>query len=116
VREEVRKDTIDEIAERVLALPEGRRFYVLYEFRLVSEPAPAAHAAQSTRARKAARPAAETVRESLISLRKRGFNASIKPVAFLNFRRRKNCSMSILRSPFTFSSIGWCSPRKSGRG
>src|SRR5208282_3262315 len=28
--EEVRKDTLDEIATRVLALPAGRRFYVLY--------------------------------------------------------------------------------------
>ena len=75
--EEVRKDTIDEIAARVLALPEGRRFYVLYEFRLASESAPglpAAHDRQSSRTRKAARPSAESVRESLISLRKRGFN------------------------------------------
>ena len=32
--EEVRKDTLDEIAAKVLALPEGRRFYVLYELKL----------------------------------------------------------------------------------
>ena len=34
--EEVRKDTLDEIAARVLALPEGRRFYVLYQLNLTS--------------------------------------------------------------------------------
>jgi excinuclease ABC subunit A len=34
--EEVRRDTFDEIAERVLALGEGRRFYVLYELKLAS--------------------------------------------------------------------------------
>ena len=34
--EEVRRDTLDEIAERVLALGEGKRFYVLYELRISS--------------------------------------------------------------------------------
>ena len=37
--EEVRKDSFDEIATRVLALPAGRRFYVLYRLVLGSEPA-----------------------------------------------------------------------------
>ena len=31
--QEVRRDTVDEIADRVMVLPEGRRFYVLYPFR-----------------------------------------------------------------------------------
>ncbi|MGA8220123.1 MAG: excinuclease ABC subunit UvrA [Candidatus Acidiferrales bacterium] len=67
---EVHRDTLDEIAARVLALPAGRRFYVLYELKLTPEPG-----AAPPRARKlAARPAAEAVREALISLRKRGFN------------------------------------------
>src|ERR1700675_4200091 len=67
---EVRKDTLDEIAARVLALPAGRRFYVLYELKLTPEPG-----ATVPRSRKTApRPAAEAVREALISLRKRGFN------------------------------------------
>src|ERR1700740_3336328 len=35
--EEVRRDTLDEIAERVLALGEGRRFYVLYELKIAPE-------------------------------------------------------------------------------
>src|SRR6202451_2334504 len=70
--EEVRKDTIDEIAARVLALSEGRRFYVLYEFRLASESAPSLP--QAPRARKPVRLGADTVREALIALRKRGFH------------------------------------------
>ena len=37
--EEVRKDTLDEIAARVLSLPAGRRFYVLYELAFAPEPA-----------------------------------------------------------------------------
>ncbi|MGH9744696.1 MAG: excinuclease ABC subunit UvrA [Candidatus Acidiferrales bacterium] len=67
--EEVRKDTLDEIAGRVLALPAGRRFYVLYELKLTPEPAP-----QAPKAKKPARPGAEAIRQSLVSLQKRGFN------------------------------------------
>ena len=70
--EEVRRDTLDEIAARVLALPAGRRFYVLYELKFTPEAA--TNAPQAIRSRKAARVTQETVRESLISLRKRGFN------------------------------------------
>ncbi len=69
---EVRRDTLDEIATRVLALPEGRRFYVLYEFKLAPEPAP--NTPQPPRAKKATKPAQEAIREALMSLRKRGFN------------------------------------------
>src|SRR5256884_2395273 len=36
---QVRKDTMDEIAARVLALPEGRRFYVLYALEIAPPPA-----------------------------------------------------------------------------
>jgi len=73
---EIRRDTLDEIAERVLALPEGRRFYVLYP--LVASPEPAAattHGAATAKAKKAeASPPVETIRQTLTSLRKRGFN------------------------------------------
>src|SRR5579871_679594 len=70
--EEVRKDTFDEIAARVMALPEGMRFYVLYELRFDAEAA----ATENALARKAKKPrtSAEAIRETLISLRKRGFN------------------------------------------
>src|ERR1700747_1001893 len=40
--EEVRKDTLDEIAARVLAVPAGRRFYVLYELELTADASPQA--------------------------------------------------------------------------
>ncbi len=72
--EEVRKDTLDEIAARVLALPEGRRFYVLYQLALVPDGHAGAAAAAGTSARKSARPGADAVRQALVSLRKRGFN------------------------------------------
>ncbi|HTR46099.1 MAG TPA: excinuclease ABC subunit UvrA [Verrucomicrobiae bacterium] len=73
--EEVRRDTLDEIATRVLALPQGRRFYVLY--RLSLSPDSATESAQESpgaRSRKATRPAPDLVRQALTSLRKRGFN------------------------------------------
>ena len=70
--EEVRKDTFDEIAARVMALPEGTRFYVLYELRLDGEAAAAENA--TARKTKKSRTSAETIRETLIGLRKRGFN------------------------------------------
>src|ERR1700735_1393693 len=70
--EEVRRDTLDEIAARVLALPAGRRFYVLYELKFTPEAA--TNAPQATRPRKPVRVTQEAVRESLIGLRKRGFN------------------------------------------
>ena len=73
--EEVRKDTLDEIAARVLSLPEGRRFYVLYQLALAPEPA-ARCTERSCRAkpRKVATPAPDVIRQTLTSLRKRGFN------------------------------------------
>jgi excinuclease ABC subunit A len=69
--EEVRKDTLDEIAGRVLALPEGRRFYVLYELRIGPDAPAGVHA---TAPRKAARPTPDAIRQTLTNLRKRGFN------------------------------------------
>ncbi|MDE3111195.1 MAG: excinuclease ABC subunit A, partial [Acidobacteriota bacterium] len=74
--EEVRKDTFDEIAARVMALPEGTRFYVLYELK-VSADATAASGTAARRSRAAAagaRPAPDAIRQTLASLRKRGFN------------------------------------------
>jgi excinuclease ABC subunit A len=37
--EEVRRDSLDEIAAKVLALPAGRRFYVLYALQIGASPA-----------------------------------------------------------------------------
>ena len=76
--EEVRKDTLDEIAAKVMALPQGRRFYVLYQLNLTPDPAPIAAGAHpetvAPRGRKAPKPNPDAAREALISLRKRGFN------------------------------------------
>ena len=73
--EEVRKDTLDEIAARVLALPEGKRFYVLYELALAPESVVGwTHKESSARPRKSAKPSPDAVRQALTSLRKRGFN------------------------------------------
>jgi len=69
--EEVKKDTIDEIAERVLKLSTGRRFYVLYPLVLQTETP--ADPTKPGRARKAL-PSAEAVKQTLGSLQKRGFN------------------------------------------
>ncbi|HEY1866607.1 MAG TPA: hypothetical protein VGG55_05995, partial [Candidatus Acidoferrales bacterium] len=66
---EVRRDTLDEIAARVIALEPGRRFYVL--FRLVlSEPAKKPLGRRGA----SAQPGGEAVRQALTALQKRGFN------------------------------------------
>ncbi|MGB6481914.1 MAG: hypothetical protein WBE86_00350, partial [Candidatus Acidiferrales bacterium] len=75
--EEVKKDTIDEIAERVLKLPAGRRFYVLYPLVIQAE-APVAttktRSFSSIKAGKKAAPAADAIKQTLGNLQKRGFN------------------------------------------
>ncbi len=63
----VRRDTMDEIAARVLALPSERRFSVLYKLRLPE-------AARKPGVRKTAKPSSEVVRQALSDLQKRGFN------------------------------------------
>jgi excinuclease ABC subunit A len=68
---EVKRDTPDEIAARVLASKAGRRFYVLYRLRL-SAAAPATAGRRTTK--KTAEPAHDTVRNTLLDLQKRGFN------------------------------------------
>ena len=61
---------MDEIATRVLALPQGRRFYVLFPLELA---APAAPAARRVTSKKPAKVSQETVRRALASLQRRGF-------------------------------------------
>ncbi len=67
---EVRRDTMDEIAARVMAISEGRRFYVLYTLALGD----AAPAKRPGRKRAAQLEAAARVRAALAELQKRGFN------------------------------------------
>src|SRR5213079_2175077 len=61
---EVRKDNPDEIATRVLSLAPGRRFYVLYQFRV------AAPAASKRASKKVAAPPADALRQGLLELQK----------------------------------------------
>ncbi len=65
--EPVQRDTVDDIVARVLAYPEGRRFYVLYPLR-ISAPA------TIKRSRRSLKPSPEAVKETLMALQRRGFN------------------------------------------
>ncbi|ABF41023.1 Excinuclease ABC subunit A [Candidatus Koribacter versatilis Ellin345] len=72
---EVKKDTVDEIADRLLAMPEGTRFNVL--FPLVQAPAPVEpeKKPKGRKPKKQTAPAQdELTKERLFELRKRGFN------------------------------------------
>src|SRR5437870_2705195 len=69
---EVRKDSPDEIATRILSLAPGRRFYVLHLFRIA---APVSAVVSKRAAKKtAAAPSPDALRQGLLDLQKRGFN------------------------------------------
>jgi excinuclease ABC subunit A len=70
---EVRRDSPDEIAIRILTLAPGRRFYVLHEFRLPAVPQ-ATGPARRVPKKKAAPPPQDALRQALLDLQKRGFN------------------------------------------
>jgi excinuclease ABC subunit A len=67
---EVRKDTMDEIAARVLAVPQGRRFYVLYALELAAAPV---GTTRRVAAKKPAKVSPEAIRLALAALQRRGF-------------------------------------------
>jgi excinuclease ABC subunit A len=68
---EVRRDNPDEIANKVLSLASGRRFYVLYQLRLaVEQPAGGRRASK----KKSAAPSQDALRNALSDIQKRGFN------------------------------------------
>jgi excinuclease ABC subunit A len=69
---EVRRDSPDEIANRVLALQPGRRFYVLYLLRMPA--ADPSAAGKRTSRKKPAPLTQEALRLILAELQKRGFN------------------------------------------
>ena len=69
---EVKKDTPDEIAKKVLSVGAGRRFYVLYRLS-VALPQPAAKPRKENR-KKSVEPAPDQLRNALLDLQKRGFN------------------------------------------
>ena len=67
---EVRRDSIDEIASRVMAIQAGLRFYVLFPFIVPEVPAGKA----ALRGRKARVAASAALRDALVALQRRGFN------------------------------------------
>jgi excinuclease ABC subunit A len=74
---EVRRDSPDEIATRILSLAPGRRFYVLHQFRIA---APAvAPVSKRTSKKTASAPPPELLRQALLDLQKRGFNRLYQP-------------------------------------
>jgi excinuclease ABC subunit A len=77
--QEVKKDTVDEVAERVLALGEGARLNVFFPIQINSLAAPVAErkTGKKVRAKKTAaesRLPSDAIKERLFDLRKRGFN------------------------------------------
>jgi excinuclease ABC subunit A len=72
---EVKRDTPDEIAKRVLAMAPGRRFYVLYTLRFASgEPAAAGKKAAKKKSASGTQSAPDGRQTALLELQKRGFN------------------------------------------
>ncbi len=72
---QVRRDTPDEIATRVLGLTPGRRLYVLYLLRLPVRQAGIGPAQSARRpAKKKTTPPQDVLRQALLDLQKRGFN------------------------------------------
>ena len=72
--QEIKKDTVDEVADRILALDEGTRLNVLFPLR--AQPATSEPEKKKARSRKASAEAAATdaLKTRLFDLRKRGFN------------------------------------------
>ena len=74
--EQVKNDTVDEVAERILALEDGTRVQALFPL-LHSEPSAPAEPEKKTRGRKKKQPEVDqsaALKERLFELRKRGFN------------------------------------------
>ena len=72
---EVKRDSPDEIANKILTLSPGRRFYVLYSLHVAASEAPSTTAKRAPRKKAASTaPPADTLRQTLVELQKRGFN------------------------------------------
>ena len=84
--DEVRNDTVDEVAERILALDEGMRVQVLFPL-LHAEPA-APEPEKKPRGRRKKQPESDSdvaLRERLFELRKRGFNRLLQDGELFEF-------------------------------
>ncbi|HYL94131.1 MAG TPA: excinuclease ABC subunit UvrA [Alphaproteobacteria bacterium] len=71
---EVKKDTVDEIAQTILALGEGTRLNVLFPVRPAAAQQPEAKKVRGKKAAKGASAADPMIKERLFDLRKRGYN------------------------------------------
>jgi excinuclease ABC subunit A len=76
--QEVKKDTVDEVAERLLALGEGTRVQAFFPLQPPPQPAPPekTKARRGAKKKKVAKPTADDslLKERLFELRKRGYN------------------------------------------
>jgi excinuclease ABC subunit A len=73
--EEVRKDTVDEVADRISTLEEGTRLNVFFPLQTPAAPAPAEKPKRGSRKKAKPGPAkSDLLKERLFELRKRGFN------------------------------------------
>jgi excinuclease ABC subunit A len=85
--EQVKNDTVDEVAERILALEDGTRLQALFPL-LHPEPAAAPEAEKKPRGRKKKQAEDDhnaALRERLFELRKRGFNRLIQDGKLFEF-------------------------------
>ncbi len=71
---EVKKDTVDEVAESLLALGEGTRLNVLFPVQTATPPPEPEKPKRGARKKKVAPARSELLKERLFELRKRGFN------------------------------------------
>jgi excinuclease ABC subunit A len=71
---QVRRDSPDEIATRVLSLAAGRRFYVMYPLRIAAQPQGATGPARRVPKKKTPAPPQELLKQTLGDIQKRGFN------------------------------------------
>jgi excinuclease ABC subunit A len=69
---EVKRDAPDGIADRVLALAPGRRFYVLYELKIASAVPP--ESKKRAVKKRSVEPQRDALRMALVDLQRRGFN------------------------------------------
>jgi len=73
---EVKRDSPDEIADRVFALPAGQRFYVLYEL-VIAQPQAPAPSKRPPRKKLPELPK-DVLRATLLDLQRRGFNRLVQ--------------------------------------
>jgi excinuclease ABC subunit A len=73
---EVKRDTVDEVAGSILAMPEGTRLHVLFPLKSSGDPEPEATKKKARKPKKADvnRALSESLKQRLFELRKRGFN------------------------------------------